>query len=294
MPDTPTQLKVFVSHSHKDDATCHALVTALRDAGADVWYDEHNLDSGQLEVIERELRGRPVFLLILSPEALVSDWVKDECSWAYGLLRNDPTRIILPVLCDAVNEDDIWLFLRDFKRIEAPGVKPFPEGERIRQTLRALALTPKGQAPVVVPPQPAESVKDLLSQGQALQAQSKYAESLPFFERAALRAPNSFSAWYNLAFSLHGLDRLAEAVPAYERAIELKTKSASAWHNLIEALDLLQRWKEVVAVSEKALALGILDAYSEPYIWGLRAEALRSLGRTTEADEAERRSKEPG
>jgi predicted esterase len=40
-PDTPTQMKIFLSHNHKDVAYCHALVAALRGAGADVWYDEH-------------------------------------------------------------------------------------------------------------------------------------------------------------------------------------------------------------------------------------------------------------
>jgi hypothetical protein len=34
-------LKVFVSHSHQDDAFCCLLVGALRQAGSDVWYDEH-------------------------------------------------------------------------------------------------------------------------------------------------------------------------------------------------------------------------------------------------------------
>jgi hypothetical protein len=42
---TPNQMRIFVSHSHKDDAACHARVAALRDASADVWYDEHNLTS---------------------------------------------------------------------------------------------------------------------------------------------------------------------------------------------------------------------------------------------------------
>jgi hypothetical protein len=55
MPDTPTQLKVFVSHSGLDKAICDQVVGALRDAGADVWYDEHNLGAGQLlEEILRE------------------------------------------------------------------------------------------------------------------------------------------------------------------------------------------------------------------------------------------------
>jgi hypothetical protein len=54
------QLRVFVSPSSHDDAFWRTVVTALRDTGADVWYDEHNLGSGQLRgVILRELGSRP-------------------------------------------------------------------------------------------------------------------------------------------------------------------------------------------------------------------------------------------
>jgi hypothetical protein len=116
-----TAARIFVSHSHEDDAFCRALVAGLRQAGADVWYDEHNLGSGQLlDTVERELRERPVFVLVLSPAALQSPWVRDETKWAFTRLRRDPSRILLPVLARTVEEDAIWLFLQDFKRVEAP------------------------------------------------------------------------------------------------------------------------------------------------------------------------------
>src|SRR5689334_5381494 len=84
------QMRIFVSHSHQDNAFCHVLVKALRGAGVDVWYDEHNMGSGRLgPTIEREERERPVFVVILSPAALHSPWVEDETRWAYGLWRND-------------------------------------------------------------------------------------------------------------------------------------------------------------------------------------------------------------
>src|SRR5689334_3836564 len=85
-----SQMRIFVRHSHEDDAFCRALVQALRVAGADAWYDEHDMGSGRLgPTIERELRKRPVFVVILSPAALRSQWVEDETRWAYGLLRKD-------------------------------------------------------------------------------------------------------------------------------------------------------------------------------------------------------------
>src|SRR5215472_14266213 len=121
------QIHIFVSHSHEDDAFCRGVVAALRGAGADVWYDEHNLGSGQLvDTIERELKARPVVVVILSQSALASPWVRDECKWAYTLLRRDPSRIILPVTAGPLEENAIWMFLSDFKRIEAPDLHPYP------------------------------------------------------------------------------------------------------------------------------------------------------------------------
>jgi TIR domain len=80
--------KIFVSHTQHDAAFCRQIVDALRQAGADVWYDEHNLGSDQLgPTIERELRARPLFVVILSPAALKSRWVEDEARWAYILYR---------------------------------------------------------------------------------------------------------------------------------------------------------------------------------------------------------------
>jgi len=78
MPDTPTQLKVFLSHSGLDQAICDQaicdqVVGPLRDAGADVWYDEHNLGAGHLlGEIQRELQARPVFIVLLSKRAFAS------------------------------------------------------------------------------------------------------------------------------------------------------------------------------------------------------------------------------
>lgn len=53
-----SQMRIFVSHSSADNAFCEALVKALRDADADVWYDQHNLGATSLlDVITRELHA---------------------------------------------------------------------------------------------------------------------------------------------------------------------------------------------------------------------------------------------
>jgi TIR domain len=107
--------RIFVSYSHTDAAYCRRVVTALRDAGADAWYDEHNLGAGQLrQVIERELQTRSIFIVILSPSALRSRWVEDEVDWFHQLSRTDQSRIIIPVVAQAIKPDTIWLFFAQY------------------------------------------------------------------------------------------------------------------------------------------------------------------------------------
>ena len=210
-------MRIFVSHSHQNNEACRALVRALREAGADVWYDEHNMTSGKLgATIERELHARPVFIVMLSPAALASSWVEDETRWAYYLMRKTSTRILLPVVCEAISEDDIWLFLQDFKRVEGPHEAPLPPKRR-HQDARALSLTPLGEIPMPVTPQPTESVADLLAQGKSLYAQQDYDQALLFFQRATMADADDPSAWRNLGDALESLERYDEAAAAFNR-----------------------------------------------------------------------------
>src|SRR5215510_8020335 len=139
------QLRVFVCHSRVDQPACDALVKELRGAGADVWYEDDHLDTGRaMEAIERELQARPVFLVLLSPAALSSDRVQEESSLADRLAKRDPSRLILPVLVTPLDQGAIWPWLQGYQRVEAAGGTPFSEDERIRETLRSLALAPGG------------------------------------------------------------------------------------------------------------------------------------------------------
>lgn len=248
--------KVFVSHSHEDDAFCGQLVAGLRGAGADAWHDEHNLGSGQLlEVMERELRASPIFVLVLSPAALRSQWVRDEAKWAFTQQRREPERILLPVLADTVEEDDIWTWLQDVKRIEAPGVRPLATDEAVRRTLHALALTPADEAPVAQVPRPSESAEELVMRGKALQARGDHAGALPFFERATQRDAQSWEAWHNAGFTLIKLKRYAEALPILQQAIALNAGNAASWNTKANALRDLRRDAEALVAYEQALAL---------------------------------------
>lgn len=140
-----SQLRIFVSHNSQDKAFCDALVQALRDAGADVWYDEQSFGAGHLlDVINRELASRPVFIVVLSKAAFASRWVTQECQWAFNLYSREPERVILPVTAQPIELSDFnsWLFLESFRRIEGPSGHPLPQAEAIAKTLHTLVLAP--------------------------------------------------------------------------------------------------------------------------------------------------------
>ncbi len=252
------QLRVFVSHATDDSGFCHTIVAALRGAGADVWYDEHNLGSGRLaDEILRELGRRPIFVVILSKHAFASRWVKRETDWAEELKERDPWRAILPVTAEQIARDDFgtengWLAYYSYKRVEAHGFAPFPPDEAARRLLHALGLTPAGEAPAPIAPQPTESADDLLTRAKALMAQDKYADVLPLLERATQLAPGSFDAWANLGRVLDEIGRWQDAVVAYDRALALDDKQAWVWNNRGVALDDLKRYEETLAAYERA------------------------------------------
>jgi glycogen debranching enzyme len=152
-----SQLRLFVSHSQFDNVFCRGLVQALEDADAEVWYDHQNMGPGELDfVIAREIASRPVFVVVLSPSALQSHWVKKECRLAIARYRQDPNRVILPVLAASLPTSMVWDFIGDFKCIQAPDRRPHDKRdtipalrhtEAIRDTLYMLGLTPKGSVP---------------------------------------------------------------------------------------------------------------------------------------------------
>lgn len=62
----PGNGKVFVSHSHEDNAVCAPLLTALRDWGVDYWFDLHRLDAGQdlSDRIQQAITERDIFIRV--------------------------------------------------------------------------------------------------------------------------------------------------------------------------------------------------------------------------------------
>jgi outer membrane protein assembly factor BamB len=96
--------RIFVSHSHVDNIFGAKLVEDLQQTlGSEdaVWYDvQGGLSAGDVwwNKIVEEVKARPIFIVVLSPEALNSQWVSDEIAMALQQRNSLEGKIIIPVL----------------------------------------------------------------------------------------------------------------------------------------------------------------------------------------------------
>jgi hypothetical protein len=167
-----TAPRVFVSHSHQDNDWCRKFVESLRFDGEDVWYDDIGLSPSESFVkrIEQEIETRPVFLVVLTPEAWDSSWVQREVQLALVTQRT-----IVPVL---LRPTTITGFLRAIQWVDVIGMSAPEAATRVLPVLQHILPTSfaahdrskdlgermpaTSQNPYTIPLNSASTVNDLL------------------------------------------------------------------------------------------------------------------------------------
>lgn len=99
---------VFVSHSSLDTAFASKLVSDLNAAGAQAWMDSNDLGPGNFQQrISEALAECEWFLLVLTPSALVSDWVRMEVDAAIRLKHQMRIRELIFIQATDVDQSEI-------------------------------------------------------------------------------------------------------------------------------------------------------------------------------------------
>jgi TIR domain-containing protein len=80
----PRPVRLFISHSHRDAAFVKRLTHVLDGHGLSYWYSRHHIVGAQQwhDEIGRALTRCNWFVLVLSPAAVASKWVKHELLFA--------------------------------------------------------------------------------------------------------------------------------------------------------------------------------------------------------------------
>ncbi len=142
MTDT-ANVSVFVSHSHKDDIFTSRLVADLRAAGADVWVDNAEINYDDfIKKINDGLRGRQWLILVLTPNALASQWVETEVNAALHQAKLGQMRGVIPLLAQSCDERDIPPTWATLHRYDATSSERYQA--ELARLLRTLGLSMQG------------------------------------------------------------------------------------------------------------------------------------------------------
>ena len=104
------QPKVFVSHSSKDrEFVEREIVSLLENHGIDTWYSTEDINTADEwhDRITSGLEACEWFLLVLSPNSIASEWVKDETHWAIDARKGR----IVPVVIDECDSKKLHIRL---------------------------------------------------------------------------------------------------------------------------------------------------------------------------------------
>ena len=109
---------IFISYSHADSKFVDKLYGELKESGAAVWLDRHDLVAGPLkEQIIRALRIQDIVILVLSKNSIDSDWVEHELEIARDKEKEEHRDVLCPIRLDdswktKVKGDVLWRQLK--------------------------------------------------------------------------------------------------------------------------------------------------------------------------------------
>ncbi len=122
-PAVPSE--VFLSHSHHDKRLTVRVAEELRRHGVPAWYSERHIAGAQqwIDQIGLALKRCDWFVVVLTPEAVESMWVKREL--AAALIDREYNGRIVPLLAKSCHYERLaW----PLTTLQAISLRPFAKG----------------------------------------------------------------------------------------------------------------------------------------------------------------------
>ncbi len=133
-PPAPPPSVVFISYAHADNSAVEPVVSAVKEAGRDVWIDKGGIDPGQnwAGEIVRGIKSAKGVMVMCSPKAFESDHIKREV-----YLADRYKKPMLPVfIADAQPPEDFEYFFAGVQWLE---LFKLPEADRSAAIGKALS-----------------------------------------------------------------------------------------------------------------------------------------------------------
>jgi TIR domain len=124
------EIRVFISHSHNDEAIAHQIAARLRRKNLSPWIDADQVLVGDdiLERIGSGLTTSDLLVFIISKESLDSEWCKRELAFVAHREIKERKILVVPVIIDDAQIADLPWFLqtRNISRVD-----PSAEGAEV-------------------------------------------------------------------------------------------------------------------------------------------------------------------
>ena len=142
-------MKVFISHAYTDDPFARKVAAGLEKVGLEVWDATREILPGDnwADKVARALEESEAMVVLLTPDALRSNWVSWEIQYALGEQRYR-NRLISVIVGDPeeLPEEDIPWILRRLQMIDISEYDEEEEGiNQIAQTLHRGRLLTLGR-----------------------------------------------------------------------------------------------------------------------------------------------------
>jgi len=110
---------VFISYSHSDEDIVVKIESALKNEGTRIWRDKQDIPAGDSisYAITEAIRSLPIFLLVVTRNALKSRWVQREIDLAVNSQLKEEKRII-PVLAEKLKHSELPLGIDNLKCVD--------------------------------------------------------------------------------------------------------------------------------------------------------------------------------
>ncbi len=277
---------IFISHSHYDNAACRQIRDFLTShiPGVDVFLDESDVHGGDdwMRRILDQVVARPIFLVVLSRQSVVAEWVAEETNLALAHAVKDKTRRVIPVQVDPAltlpEIDRLSPLLRMRQIIDLTAGAPAAHWDDLARVVRGEA---SGVAPHVDAAQAAEleRARDYATQTHEAFAQRQYrmavrlgrfAVGLPGNERDA-------ALWGELGLALIAVGETTEGDQALDTALGINRYRADLWRAKARGLTARNDLKGASSAWDMAIVAtsapaGKLEILAEQY------EALMQAG----------------
>ncbi|MBA3825069.1 MAG: SUMF1/EgtB/PvdO family nonheme iron enzyme [Ktedonobacterales bacterium] len=257
-----TAPRIFVSHSHQNNDFGLRLVGDLRQRlGEDgVWYDvSGGLHGGDewWDMILRELTSRDTFIVILSPDAMASKWVRDEMSIAWRL-RHEVGLTIIPVLWQPCERRADFALLQ-----EVSFMAPRAYDAGLAELFGLLGVSTNQQPAPVAPPidRRTEVLQRLAGEIHTAFGRQDWAVTIRKSDLLLAEAPEAMTPmlWRERAFALLSLGQNIPALDAVETALRLDPFDVPTLRTKVRVLVMANRLAEAQTTIDRAFALAPLD-----------------------------------